>query len=68
MNSETVLKTSWDWEEWRQSREARRAAAKRVGLAVVRREASYSRLRRTFKDLRGSNDGPADTPSRQTEV
>lgn len=49
------LKTDWTWEEWRQSRTARRAVAERIGPAVVRRRESSSdrRLHEAFQEQRG---------------
>jgi hypothetical protein len=55
VNSASKLKTDWTWEEWRQSRAARRAVADRIGPQVVRRRESSSdrRLRRAFDGRRG---------------
>ncbi len=55
MNLSLKLKTDWTWEEWLQSRAARRAIAERIGPAVTRRResSSDSRLRRAFQGERG---------------
>ena len=55
MNSAQPLKTDWTWEEWQQSRAARRASAGKIGPAIVRRKESSSdrRLRAAFKGARG---------------
>lgn len=55
MNSSSKLKTRWTWEEWKQSRAARRAIAERIGPAVIRRKesSSDSKLRRAFQGQRG---------------
>lgn len=57
MSSTKALKTDWTWEEWQQSRAARRAATLRVGPPVTRRKESSSdrRLRAAFKGQRGPN-------------
>lgn len=49
------LKTDWTWEEWRQSRTARRAVAERIAPAVIRRRESFSdrRLREAFQEQCG---------------
>jgi len=49
------IKTAWTWEEWQASRKARRAAARRVGPLITRRQASSSdrRLRSAFAGQRG---------------
>lgn len=61
MNSQTTLKTDWTWNEWRASRDARRAVAQRVAPAISRRAASSSdsRLKTAFNGRRG----PAFKPS-----
>ncbi len=55
MNSAQPLKTDWTWDEWQQSRAARRAAADKIGPVIVRRKESSSdrKLRTAFKDERG---------------
>ncbi len=55
VNSIVKIKTDWTWEEWQQSRAARRAVAERIGPAVIRRTASSSdvRLRNAFNGQRG---------------
>jgi hypothetical protein len=55
VNSMQKLKTDWTWDEWRQSRAARRAVAERIGPVVVRRKASSSdsKLRDAFQGQRG---------------
>jgi hypothetical protein len=55
VSSGKKLKTSWTWEEWLASREARRAAADRVGPPITRRRESSSdrRLRAAFDGRRG---------------
>jgi len=49
------IKTAWTWEEWQQSRAARRAATDRITPASVRRKRSSSdaRLRKTYNGRRG---------------
>ena len=61
MNSNRALKTEWTWDEWQQSRAARRAAADKIGPAIVRRKESSSdrRLRPAFKGERGPDFNPA---------
>jgi len=53
--STSKIKTDWTWEEWRQSRAARRAVAERIGPAVIRRRESSSdrRFRNAFQGQRG---------------
>ena len=65
MSSKAALKTSWGWEEWQQSREARRAVAIRIGRAVVHQKAgsSDSRLSRTSEDRCRPDRGRANDPS-----
>lgn len=60
MNSVPELKVKWTWEEWRQSRAARRAVTARVGPRCVRRRASSAddKLRIAFDGQRG----PAFSP------
>ena len=55
VNSTPPLKTDWTWDEWQQSRAARRAAADKIGGPVTRRKESSSdrRLRAAFKGERG---------------
>ena len=57
MKPAAKLKTDWTWEEWQQSRAARRAVTARVGPPVTRRRESSSdrRLRKAF----GGERGPA---------
>lgn len=59
VNSKSKLKTDWTWEEWRQSRAARRAVAERIGPAVTRRKESSAdfRLRNAFHGQRGPDFG-----------
>ena len=55
MSSISNLKTDWKWEEWQQSRAARRNVAERIGPTITRRRESSSdkRLRSAFKGQRG---------------
>ena len=55
MSATKELKTNWTWEEWQQSRAARRAATLRVGPPVTRRKEGSSdrRLRAAFDGQRG---------------
>jgi len=54
MKSTAPLKVSWTWEEWMQSRAARREMSKLVGPAVIRRRKSSAdrRLRAAFSGQR----------------
>jgi hypothetical protein len=54
MKSTLVLKTSWTWEEWQQSRSLRKAIASQFGPAEIRRKKSSSdrRLRAAFSGRR----------------
>lgn len=49
------IKVNWEWKEWLDSREARRAVAQRIGPPVSRRKSSSSdaRLRALFNGDRG---------------
>ena len=60
MKSTAKLKTDWTWEEWEQSRAARRAVTERIGPPVVRRRESSSdrRLRQAFQGQRGPEFKP----------
>ncbi len=55
MNSRSTVKVHWTWEEWKLSRDARRAVALRIGPAVSRRSSSSSdgRLKAAFEGERG---------------
>jgi len=55
MNSTPEIKHHWTWEEWQQSRAARREVALRVGPPVSRRRHSSSdkRLKAAFRGERG---------------
>ena len=64
MNSKNKIKTSWTWEEWQASRQARRSAAKRIGPSIARRGESSSdrRLRPAFAGQRGPAFHGTDRP------
>jgi|GEM_PF-885696 len=55
MNSKNKIKTTWTWEEWQMSRQARRIAANRIGPSIIRRSESSSdrRLHAAFAGQRG---------------
>ena len=57
MSSDPELKTSWEWQEWLDSRDARRSVARMVGKPVVRRKRSSSD--RHLKSLFNGERGPA---------
>ncbi len=59
-NSDKQPKVSWEWQEWLDSRAARRAVSKKIGPPVSRRKTSSSdkRLRSLFKGERGPEFGP----------
>jgi len=48
-------KVSWEWEEWLESRNARRRISEKIGPPVSRRSASATdkKLRRLFNGERG---------------
>jgi len=54
MKSTSLLKTSWTWEEWQQSRALRRAISEQIGPTEIRRRKSSSdrRLRAAFSGRR----------------
>lgn len=54
MKSSSTLKVSWTWEEWMQSRAARRELSKLIGPATTRRRKSSAdrRLRAAFSGQR----------------
>lgn len=58
-SSDKQPKVSWEWQEWLDSRAARRAVSQKVGTPVSRRKASSSdkRLRSLFKGERGPGFG-----------
>jgi hypothetical protein len=49
------VKTDWTWEEWQESRQARREVSARVAPGSVRRKesSSDSKLRKAFDGERG---------------
>jgi len=53
--ADAPMKTSWTWEEWLQSRKARKAASDRITTESIRRAASSSdrRLKKAFGGQRG---------------
>ena len=55
MSSKSKIKTHWTWEEWQESREARRVVSLSIGPPVSRRRHSSSdrRLRAAFKGEHG---------------
>ncbi len=55
VSSDPEMKTSWKWQEWLDSRDARRSVARMVGDPVVRRRRSSSdkRLKALFNGERG---------------
>ena len=50
-----TIKVCWEWNEWLESRAARRAVAQKIGPAVSRRNSSSSdtKLRALFNGKRG---------------
>lgn len=66
VNSNSQLKTNWTWEEWRQSRAARRAVSERICPGIIRRKASSSdfKLRNAFQGQRGPNFTREQTPDK----
>jgi len=54
-NKRQPPKVSWEWQEWLDSRAARRAVAQKVGKPISRRTSSSSdkKLRSLFRGERG---------------
>lgn len=65
MPRKAPIKTDWTWEEWQESRAARRAATAKIGPPVTRRRESSSdrRLRRAFDGERGPDFETSGKPA-----